>query len=84
MVIWDVAAPADWEINRYNGDDDAVRAFLAETKAQSITVPYRENRAVIFDSDLFHETDRIEFKDDYENRRVNVTMLYGRRTFFNT
>ena len=42
-------------------------------------VPYRANRAVIFDSDLFHETDTIRFKDGYLNRRINVTMLYGRR-----
>ena len=84
MVIWDKAAPEDWEITRYNGDDDAVRAFLAQAEARSITVPYRENRAVIFDSDLFHETDRIEFREGYENRRVNVTMLYGRRSRLHT
>ncbi len=44
-----------------------------------MTVPYRANRAVIFDSDLFHETDRIRFADGYQNRRINITMLYGRR-----
>jgi len=42
-------------------------------------VPYRANRAVIFDSNLFHKTDRIRFAPGYENRRVNITMLYGRR-----
>jgi hypothetical protein len=44
-----------------------------------VTIPHRANRAVIFDSDLFHETDRIAFKDGYVNRRINITMLYGRR-----
>ena len=34
---------------------------------------------MIFNSDLFHETDRIAFADGYENRRINVTLLYGRR-----
>lgn len=28
---------------------------------------------------LFHETDRMHFKDGYTNRRINITMLYGRR-----
>jgi hypothetical protein len=42
-------------------------------------VPHRANRALIFDSDLFHETDNIHFKDGYLNRRINITMLYGRR-----
>jgi hypothetical protein len=35
--------------------------------------------ATIFNSDLFHETGEIRFREGYENRRVNVTMLYGRR-----
>ena len=82
MVIWDVAAPEDWEARTYNGDDATVRAFLAKSGAKSITVPYRTNRAVIFDSDLFHETDAIDFKDGYLNRRINLTMLYGRRTYY--
>jgi len=44
-----------------------------------MTVRYRANRAVIFDSDLFHETDRIAFQSGYTNRRVNITLLCGRR-----
>ena len=56
-----------------------IHDFLKNAGAESITVPYRCNRAVIFDSDLFHETDRITFKDGYTNRRINITMLYGWR-----
>jgi len=39
----------------------------------------RANRAVIFDSDLFHETDMTDFEKGYENRRINITLLYGWR-----
>jgi tetratricopeptide (TPR) repeat protein len=82
MVIWDVAAPDDWDIETYNGNEGAVREFLARSGAKAVKVPHRANRAVIFDSDLFHETDTIEFNEGYLNRRINVTMLYGRRTYF--
>lgn len=82
MVIWDVAAPQDWEPKRYNGDEEAARAFLKQAGAKPITVPHRSNRAVIFDSDLFHETDAINFKEGYLNRRINLTMLFGRRTYY--
>ena len=82
MIIWDVAAPAEWDVKKYNGDEAAVRAFLKQSGAKPIAVPYRSNRAVVFDSDLFHETDDIRFKDDYLARRINITMLYGRRTHF--
>jgi tetratricopeptide (TPR) repeat protein len=82
LVVWDAKAPLDWNFARYNTDEAAIRAFLAEKHAKPVVVPHRANRAVIFDSDLFHETDKIVFRDGYENRRINVTMLYGRRAFF--
>ena len=85
LVIWDNPAPLDWDFAKYNRDITAAREFLAHAGARSVTVPYRSNRAVIFDSDLFHETDRIVFKEGYLNRRINITLLYGRReTITNT
>ena len=80
LVVWDVKAPFNWNFARYNSDEAGIRAFLAGVGARPITIPHRSNRAVIFDSDLFHASDRIDFKEGYENRRINVTMLYGRRT----
>jgi tetratricopeptide (TPR) repeat protein len=80
LVVWDVAAPLDWEYSKYNGDLAATRDFLKRADARPVTIPYRSNRAVIFDSDLFHETDTIRFKEGYLNRRINVTLLYGDRT----
>jgi hypothetical protein len=79
MVIWDKAAPLEWDFARFNGDARAAHDFLEKSGARSITVPYRANRAVIFDSNLLHKTDRIAFAPGYENRRINVTLLYGRR-----
>jgi Tfp pilus assembly protein PilF len=79
LVIWDKAAPLDWEFAKYNADTTAALEFLAHAGARSVTVPYRSNRAVIFDSNLFHETDRIVFKEGYLNRRINITLLYGQR-----
>jgi Tfp pilus assembly protein PilF len=79
LIIWDKPAPLDWSFAQYNGAGQTVRDFLAQAGAKSVSIPYRANRAVIFDSDLFHETDRIVFKEGYLNRRINITMLYGRR-----
>lgn len=78
LVVWNKKPPLDWDFVRSNGDEKSARDFLAQTGAKPVTVPYRANRAVIFDSDLFHETDKIEFKEGYLNRRINLTMLYGR------
>jgi tetratricopeptide (TPR) repeat protein len=79
LVVWDKEAPLDWDFAKFNADEKASYAFLDQTGARPITVPYRANRAVIFDSNLFHKTDKITFAEGYENRRINITMLYGRR-----
>jgi tetratricopeptide (TPR) repeat protein len=79
LIVWDAPAPIDWNFERYNMDAESGRKFLASQGAHSTVVPYRSNRAVVFDSDLFHETDAIDFKDGYLNRRINLTLLYGRR-----
>lgn len=79
LVVWDKEAPADWDFEAYNQDVPGIRRFLEATAARPVTVPYRQNRAVIFNSDLFHKTDRLRFRPGYENRRINITMLYGHR-----
>ncbi len=79
LLVWDVPAPKSWDFTRFNKDQAAIREFLDQNHAKSITVPYRGNRAVIFDSQLLHKTDRIRFRHGYDNRRINVTLLYGER-----
>ena len=79
LVVYDVEAPLDWNFKTYNNDQNRIRTFLADQDSGKIVVPYGENRIVLFNSNLFHETDTIDFKQGYENRRINVTMLFGRR-----
>ena len=81
LVVWDKEAPHDWDFKQYNNTQytSKIFEFLEAHQARKVTVPYRQNRAVIFNSDLFHETDRCVFHDDYESRRINITMLYGYR-----
>lgn len=77
MEIWNVAAPDAATMRRLNSDEEAVRAFLADAGATSTIIPHRENRAVIFRSNLFHRTDRCRFAEGYRNKRINVSLLYG-------
>jgi len=81
LVVWNKEAPREWNFKDYNNtkNEPKVREFLTHSEAKAVTIPYRANRAVIFNSDLFHETDRFQFKDAYESRRLNITLLYGRR-----
>ena len=42
-------------------------------------IKYKSNRVVIFNSNLFHASDNFNFKNNYESRRINITLLYGKR-----
>jgi tetratricopeptide (TPR) repeat protein len=80
LVIHRVEAPADWDFHDYNNNPDRIRTYVdAQKTAPPLVIPYRQNRAIIFCSSLFHETDDIRFKPGYENRRINITMLFGSR-----
>ena len=80
MWIWDTGAPPDWDFTRYNGDDKTeVLKFLEEKDSSAVYVPYKYNRCVMFDSNLFHKTADVNFLPGFDNKRINVTMLFGQR-----
>jgi tetratricopeptide (TPR) repeat protein len=80
LRVYRHSAPADWEFERFNRDPAAIMRFLQEAGGEPIRIPHRANRAVIFDSDLFHATDTLNFREGYRNRRINITLLYGLRS----
>ena len=79
LVIYDVDAPLTWDFATYNGRTDIINPYLQQQQARFVYIPYRQNRAVIFNSDLFHASAKVRFRPGYENRRINITMLYGDR-----
>ncbi len=81
LIVWDQEAPRDWDFKVYNSTafQPKIADFLKQSGASPRKVPYRANRAILFNSDLFHESDTCVFRDEYESRRINITLLYGRR-----
>lgn len=78
LVIFTAKPPDDWDFAEYNTNTERVtEELLRPTNFDNVTVPHRQNRAVLFDSALFHHTDKFNFKEGYENRRINLTILYG-------
>jgi len=78
LVVYTVKPPGDWNHHKYNRDTDFVYdELIAPSGYANVTVPYKLNRVVMFDSALFHLTDKCKFKKGYTNRRINLTILYG-------
>eukprot|EP00977_Amphora_coffeiformis_P028814 scaffold37247_cov191-Amphora_coffeaeformis.AAC.7 len=58
LVVFTAKPPSHWDFVNYNTDTDSVYDLLLKpTNFANVTVPYKTNRAVIFDSALFHQTD---------------------------
>jgi tetratricopeptide (TPR) repeat protein len=83
LIVYTKDQPYDWDFKFYNKlkDTAIVEAEIARflSDADTVTIPHRENRATLFHSNLFHKSDQIHFKEGYENRRMNITFLFGRR-----
>ncbi len=79
LVVYGQEAPLGWSFESYNRNEEKIQDYLESHASARTVIPYRCNRMGIFNSDLFHKTDTIDFKTGYENRRMNVTMLFGTR-----
>ncbi|WP_415303239.1 tetratricopeptide repeat protein [Candidatus Pelagibacter sp. Uisw_101] len=79
LKVYDAPAPDHWTFKDFTERTDKIYEFLKENDANCVNVPHKCNRAVLFNSAYFHETDEIDFKDEYEGRRINNTYLFGNR-----
>ena len=77
-MIWDELPPKEWNFDDYNSLDKSpkIKKMLETNNISKRIIPYKENRAVIFNSKLFHATDDFDFENTYINKRVNITFLY--------
>ena len=80
LTVHDVAAPPEWGFSDYNLDPARLERLVERDGRSPVQVPYRCNRAVIFDSSLVHESGGVRFRPGFANRRINVTLLFGERT----
>jgi len=77
-VIWNKLVPEHYLRRDRGAQATMIQSLIDEPDASAVTVPYRCNRAAIFNGMIAHSTDAFRFKDGYEHRRINVTLLYGR------
>ncbi|MFN8578697.1 MAG: tetratricopeptide repeat protein [Candidatus Sericytochromatia bacterium] len=80
MIVYNKKAPKNWSFDKYNTNTDYINKFVNQSDTISEKITYKENRVVIFNSSLFHQTDNFDFKKGYENHRINITLLFGKKS----
>jgi len=80
LVVYTARAPANSGFEFYNTSPLPREAaqLLEQSGYKNITVPYKQNRMIMFDSRLFHVSDIAGWKPGYEKRRINLTLLFGK------
>ncbi|MGV3525844.1 MAG: hypothetical protein ACO1RX_16595 [Candidatus Sericytochromatia bacterium] len=69
--------PLAWNLERYRVSPAHMRDFVSQPDAPMYSVPYRQNRVVIFHSRYFHQTQPFDFAPGYAEQRLNLTLLFG-------
>ena len=77
LIVYTAPSPENWPIVDYDADQVRIKKFLSENGDSAVSIPYRENRGVLFQSRMFHGTDSPDFLSGYENHRINITFLFG-------
>ena len=80
LIIYnDMAAPG-WSQHYEDRSTDLGDRVREQWRGRSnVTIPYKQNRMVLFDSERYHRTSSFRFKRGYRNRRINLTLLFGDR-----
>lgn len=76
LILYDVLAPEDWQPHSYQ---HRMHELFKPGEFKAYSVPYRQNRAQFFNSQLFHQSEAFQFRPGYLNRRINVTLIFGFR-----
>ncbi len=77
LVFWNRRGPKDFFTKPMAEKAAILEAIASEDGAQPVSVPYRCNRALLFGAGIVHKTDDFRFKDGYDDRRMNMTFLFG-------
>jgi len=76
LTLYMAGAPGDMAFKEFN--DPKYLKHISESAGKQ-EVEYRTNRLVIFNSNLLHETGQLHFGPGFKRRRINLTLLFGKR-----
>lgn len=78
LNIYILKPPKTWKRPEWNGNyNNLTKKYIISQKIKPIKIPYKSNRAILFDGAYFHGTNEVSMKEGFENRRVSYTMLFG-------
>ena len=76
LTLFPINIPENIAFSYYNNDKNRLNDLIKGREREKLIIPYKCNRAVIFKSRFIHKTSGCKFIPGYENRRINITLLF--------
>lgn len=78
LMLYPHNPPDHWDLERYTLSSAQMQGFIEAQKLDPVQIPYRQGRMVIFNSRFLHQTQPFDFQEQPHQRRLNLTLLFGR------
>ena len=81
LNIYKILPPSNWKRKDWNDNSDAAKnlrkKLIVDNKIRPLKIKYKSNRAIFFNGAYFHETNGVDMKEGFENKRISYTLLFG-------
>jgi len=77
LNIYKITPPKDWPRKKWNEEPESALEYIKSKNIEAVQIPYKSNRAILFNGAYFHQSNGVSMKEGIENRRVSYTMLFG-------
>lgn len=79
MQFWDVQRPANMPYEMFTNANYVTQYLKAHSSDVLLNVPYKQNRAIIFDGRTFHQSQPIKFiQSSRRSMRTSLTLAFDR------
>lgn len=83
LILFDVKRPREMMPHEHLVTTSAEAFVSATTRGETVHIPYRCNRAVLFDGSTFHKTDILNFAaSGSDSHRINAALAFEDRVTF--
>jgi hypothetical protein len=77
LDIWRIEPKPEWDYQVSLYEHGKCMEYIHQEQAEMISVEYRFNRVVLFNSNYFHRSQPVKFKRGDENRKINYALLFS-------
>ena len=77
LDIWKIYPKPGWGYETSLYDHQACLDYINEVQPELVSIEYKFNRAVFFNSSYFHRSQPVKFKEGLENRKINYAFLFN-------